>query len=79
MREVLNELVNQRPTLPTAESEIFVTCIDSLPINDIEAPKALDVQLRGMHIEPHEANSALAAILNGGKKDYLQYQEIIIW
>ena len=36
--------------------------------NDIEAPKALDVQLRCLHIEPSEANFALAAILNGSKK-----------
>ena len=43
------------------------------PINDIEAPKALDVQLGGLHIEPSEANFVLAAILNGGKKDYHQY------
>ena len=42
-------------------------------INDIEAPKALDVQLGGLHIEPSEANFVLAAILNGGKKDYHQY------
>ena len=41
--------------------------------NDIEAPKALDVQLGGLHIEPSEANFVLAAILNGGKKDYHQY------
>ena len=41
--------------------------------NDIEAPEALDVQLGGLHIEPSEANFVLAAILNGGKKDYHQY------
>ena len=41
--------------------------------NDIEAPKALDVQLGGLHIEPSEANFVLAAILNGGKKDYHLY------
>ena len=46
----------------------------TLPLrNDIEAPKALDVQLGGLHIEPSEANFVLAAILNGGKKDYHQY------
>ena len=44
-----------------------------IPFNDIEAPKALDVQLGGLHIEPSEANFVLAAILNGGKKDYHQY------
>ena len=41
--------------------------------NDIEAPKALDVQLGGLHIEPSEANFVLAAILNGGRMDYHQY------
>ena len=41
--------------------------------HDIEAPMALDVQPRGLHIEPNEANFALAAILNSGKKDYRQY------
>ena len=41
--------------------------------NDIEAPTALDVQLRGLHVELSEAHFALAAILNGGKKDYRQY------
>ena len=27
----------------------------------------------GLHIKPSEANLALAAIFNGGKKDYRQY------
>ena len=36
-------------------------------INEIEAPKALDFQLKGLHIEPSEANLALAAILNVDK------------
>ena len=56
------------------------TCISAASIpqrylvhNDIEAPKALDVQLVGLHIEPSEANFVLAAILNGGRKDYHQY------
>ena len=40
--------------------------------NDIEAPKALDVQLRGLHIESNEANFIFAAILNGSRKDYHQ-------
>ena len=31
--------------------------------NDIEAPKALDVQLRGLHTEPSESNLGLAAIV----------------
>ena len=44
-----------------------------LRTNDIEAPKALDVQLKGLRIEPSEANSTLAAIVNGGKKEYRQY------
>ena len=44
-----------------------------MSFNDIEAPKALDVQLGGLHNEPSEANFVLAAILNGGKKDYHQY------
>jgi len=39
----------------------------------MEAPKALDVQLKGLHIEPSEANFALAAILHGGKKIIRQY------
>ena len=33
--------------------------------NELEVPKALDVQLRDLHIEPSEANFALAAIVNG--------------
>ena len=49
------------------------TPFNPLSNNDIEAPKALDVQLRDLHIEPTEANFALAAILNGGKKNYYQY------
>ena len=36
--------------------------------NDIQAPKVLVVQLRGLHIETSEANFALVAILNGGKR-----------
>ena len=47
-------------------------CLHLNFLNDIEAPKALDVQLGGLHIEPSEANFVLAAILNGGKKDYHQ-------
>ena len=47
--------------------------------NDIEAPKALDVQLRGLHIEPSEANCDFVAILHGGKKDYRQYWAHTIW
>ena len=41
--------------------------------NDIEAPKALDVQRRGLRIMSSEANFDLAAIYNGGKKDNGQY------
>ena len=52
---------------------ILISRAKLLGINDIEAPKALDVQLGGLHIEPSEANFVLAAILNGGKKDYHQY------
>ena len=47
--------------------------IKKVKANNIEAPNALDVQLRGLHIEPSEENYALAAMLNGGKKDYRQY------
>ena len=53
---------------------VFEYCL----FNDIEVPKTLDVQLRDLHIEPSEANFALAAILNGDNKDYRQYRAIII-
>jgi len=43
--------------------------------NDIEAPKALDVQLA----LPERGKFYLAAILNGGKKTSRQYSALINW
>ena len=65
LKNLKNFVTADRPT--RFESRLGREC------NDIEVSKALDFQLRGLHIEPSGANFALAAILHGGKKDYRQH------